>query len=70
MSQVAAHPFDWIIPHVTTVHVPAESMWRGAAERALAILRGETPARETPIEVSLLMRASTRHPAVPQRLRR
>jgi LacI family transcriptional regulator len=46
-------------PALTTVHVPAEAMWRCAAERALAMLHGDEPAPDTEIEVSLVVRGST-----------
>lgn len=59
MSSPEAHLVDQVIPHVTTVHVPAETLWLRAVERALVMLRGEGPACETPIEVSPLVRAST-----------
>jgi len=36
-------------PALTTVRVPADEMWRCAAERVLAALAGETPPRETEI---------------------
>jgi LacI family transcriptional regulator len=57
--EMASH----VHPALTTVHVPAETMWRRAAERALAMLDGEPPARESEIEVSLVVRGSTAPPA-------
>jgi LacI family transcriptional regulator len=46
-------------PALTTVHVPAEAMWRRAAERVLALLRGDTLPGETEIDVHLVVRGST-----------
>jgi LacI family transcriptional regulator len=46
-------------PALSTVHVPAEAMWRRAADRVLAGLRGEALARETEVEVTLVVRGST-----------
>jgi LacI family transcriptional regulator len=46
-------------PALTTVHVPAGDMWRQAADRVIAALRGEEVPRETEIEVALVVRAST-----------
>jgi len=46
-------------PALTTVRVPAEEMWRIAAERLIAMLRGDQVARETEIEVALVVREST-----------
>ena len=46
-------------PALTTVHVPAEAMWRQAADRVIAALRGEDVPRETEIEVGLVVRGST-----------
>jgi LacI family transcriptional regulator len=57
-------------PALTTVHVPAEAMWRRAAERTLALLRGETPPREVEIEVTLAVRGSTGPPPSRARARR
>lgn len=64
--EMASH----VQPALTTVHVPAETMWRRAADRALAMLRGEAAAREPEIEVSLVVRGSTAPPASRQRSRR
>jgi LacI family transcriptional regulator len=50
-------------PALTTVQVPAEAMWRRAAERVLALLRGDELPRETEIEVALVVRGSTAPPA-------
>jgi LacI family transcriptional regulator len=57
--EVASH----VQPPLTTVHVPAEALWRRAAERALAMVRGEPPARDPPVEVSLVVRGSTAPPS-------
>ena len=57
--EMASH----VLPALTTVHVPAEAMWRRAAERALAMVRGEAPARDPEVEVSLVVRGSTAPPA-------
>ena len=46
-------------PALTTIRVPAEELWRTAAERLLAALQGEKVARETEIEVALVVREST-----------
>ena len=52
-------------PALTTVHVPAQEMWRTAADRLIAALRGEAVPHATEIEVSLVVRESTT--AVPRR---
>jgi LacI family transcriptional regulator len=57
--EIASH----VQPALTTVHVPAEAMWRRAAERALALVRGEAPVRDPEVEVSLVVRGSTAPPA-------
>lgn len=63
-------------PALTTVHVPAENMWRQAADRVIAALRGAEVPRETEIEVALVVRGSTGPapnepaPAKPARRRR
>ena len=44
---------------LTTVRVPAEAMWRTAADRLIAALRGEPVQRATEIEVALVVRQST-----------
>lgn len=49
-------------PALTTVHVPAEMMWREVAERALAMARGEAPGPDLEVEVSLVVRGSTAPP--------
>ena len=49
-------------PALTTVRVPAHEMWRTAADRLLATLRGEAFARRTEIEVSLVVRGTTAPP--------
>jgi LacI family transcriptional regulator len=46
-------------PTLTTVHVPAEDMWRCAADRVIAALHGEEVPRATEIEVGLVVRGST-----------
>jgi LacI family transcriptional regulator len=56
--ELASH----VNPGLTTVHVPAETMWRRAAERVLAMLQGDEPAPNTEIEVSLVVRGSTAPP--------
>jgi LacI family transcriptional regulator len=57
--EIASH----VQPALTTVHVPAEALWRRAAERALALVRGEPPVRDPEVEVSLVVRGSTAPPA-------
>ena len=57
--ELAAH----VEPALTTVRVPAEEMWRCAADRLLAALAGEEQPRDTEIEVSLVVRGSTGPPA-------
>jgi LacI family transcriptional regulator len=56
--ELASH----VAPGLTTVHVPAEAMWRRAAERVLSMLQGDDPAYDTEIEVSLVVRGSTAPP--------
>jgi LacI family transcriptional regulator len=56
--EMASH----VEPALTTVHVPAEAMWRRAAERALDMLAGHAVPRDPPIEVSLVVRGSTAPP--------
>jgi LacI family transcriptional regulator len=46
-------------PALTTVRVPAEDMWRCAAERLLAALQGDELPRATEIELALVVRGST-----------
>ena len=46
-------------PALTTVRVPAQDMWRIAADRLIAALRDETVPRSTEIEVTLVVRDST-----------
>jgi LacI family transcriptional regulator len=46
-------------PALTTVHVPAEAMWRRAADLVLALLRGEPPPPAVEVQVSLVVRGST-----------
>jgi LacI family transcriptional regulator len=52
-------------PSLTTVHVPAEAMWRRAADCALAPLRAQAPDPGGEVEVSLVVRGSTAPPARP-----
>ena len=62
--ELAAH----VQPGLTTVRVPAEEMWRKAAERVISALRGAETARhtdteiDTEIEVALVVRGSTAPP--------
>ena len=49
-------------PALTTVRVPSDEMWRCAAERVLAALAGETPPRETEMQVALVVRESSGPP--------
>jgi LacI family transcriptional regulator len=49
-------------PPLTTVHVPAETMWRRAAEHVLAMLDGTPPPPGSAIDVALVVRASTARP--------
>ena len=49
-------------PALTTVRVPADEMWRCAAERVLAALAGEAPPRETEMQVALVVRESSAPP--------
>jgi LacI family transcriptional regulator len=49
-------------PALTTVRVPAEEMWRLAAERVIDALRGAEVPRSTEIEVALVVRGSTAPP--------
>lgn len=46
-------------PALTTVRVPAEAMWRTAADRLIAALRGEAVPHATEIDVALVVREST-----------
>jgi LacI family transcriptional regulator len=57
--EIASH----VHPTLTTVHVPAEAMWRTAAEHVLALLRGSDAVPVTEVEVSLVVRGSTAPPA-------
>jgi LacI family transcriptional regulator len=50
-------------PALTTVHVPAETMWRTAAEQVLGLLRGGDAPPGVEVEVSLVVRGSTAPPA-------
>ena len=56
--EIASH----VNPPLTTVHVPAETMWRQAAESVLAIVRGEKADHESEIAVSIVVRGSTAPP--------
>ena len=56
--ELAAH----VAPALTTVRVPAEEMWRTAAERLLAALAGDSLPRETEIQVALVVRESSGPP--------
>lgn len=46
-------------PALTTLHVPAEEMWRTAAERLLSALSGQACALNTVMNVELVVREST-----------
>ena len=56
-------------PALTTVRVPAEAMWRSAADRVLAALAGDPLPPDAEIEVALVVRDSTAPPARAKRLR-
>ena len=56
--ELAAH----LRPALTTVHVPADEMWRCAADRVLAALAGDELPRATQIQVSLVVRDSSGPP--------
>lgn len=56
-------------PGLTTVRVPAEDMWRLAADRVLDALRGVEVPRATEIEVALVVRGSTAPPPGARRTR-
>ena len=56
-------------PALTTVRVPAEEMWRSAADRVLAALAGEVPPRDAEIQVDLVVRESSGPPARSRPLR-
>lgn len=56
--ELAAH----LRPALTTVHVPADEMWRCAADRVLAALAGDELPRATQIQVSLVVRDSAGPP--------
>ena len=53
--ELAAH----VQPGLTTVRVPAEEMWRKAADRVISALRGIEAPRDSEIEVALVVRDST-----------
>jgi LacI family transcriptional regulator len=55
---LAAH----LWPALTTVHVPADEMWRCAADRVLAALEGDELPRSTQLQVSLVVRDSSGPP--------
>lgn len=57
--ELAAH----VHPPLTTVRVPAEALWRRAAERVIDALRGEESAQQNEFEVALVVRGSTAPPA-------
>jgi LacI family transcriptional regulator len=57
--ELASH----VHPALTTVRVPAEAMWRTAAEQVLAMLRGGDAPADAEVEVSLVVRGSTAPPA-------
>ena len=46
-------------PGLTTVRVPAEEMWRKAADRVIDALHGAEVPRDTEIDVALVVRGST-----------
>jgi LacI family transcriptional regulator len=46
-------------PSLSTVRVPVQTMWRLAAERLIAALRGELPPQCTELDVELVVREST-----------
>jgi LacI family transcriptional regulator len=50
-------------PALTTVHVPAETLWRSAAEQVLGMLRDHAKPQGVEVEVSLVVRGSTAPPA-------
>ena len=52
-----------VSPALTTMRVPAEAMWRLAAERLIAALRGEPVPACTELAVELVVRESTARPA-------
>lgn len=56
-------------PGLTTVRVPAEEMWRLAADRVLDALRDLEVPRATEIEVALVVRGSTAPPPGARRTR-
>jgi LacI family transcriptional regulator len=56
--ELASH----VHPGLTTVHVPAEAMWRRATEQVLAQLRGDEAPPSSEVEVSLVVRGSTGPP--------
>jgi LacI family transcriptional regulator len=64
--EIAAH----LQPALTTVRVPAEEMWRCAADRVLAALQGAQAPRETEIAVALVVRESSGPPPRARSVRR
>lgn len=51
-----------VSPALTTMRVPAEAMWRLAAERLLAALRGEAVPLRAELDVELVVRESSGRP--------
>ena len=51
-----------LAPPLTTVQVPTESMWRLAADRLMAALRGDAAPERTVLDVQLVVRGSTGPP--------
>jgi LacI family transcriptional regulator len=56
--ELSAH----VQPALTTVRVPAQEMWRCAADRVLAALQGQALPRETELPVALVVRESSGPP--------
>jgi LacI family transcriptional regulator len=54
-------------PGITTVRVPTDAMWRAAGDRLLGLIRGQTVARVTAIDVDLVVRGSTAPAPAPGR---
>lgn len=61
--ELAAH----VHPALTTVRVPADEMWRMAADRVIDALRGIDVQHATEIEVALVVRESTAPPPAARR---
>lgn len=53
---------EHLTPPLTTVHIPTRLMWQMAAERLLALMRGERLAPIPPLDTSLTVRESTSPP--------